>query len=480
MHAARVRRARGHARLVDDGPVPNPDPAWGPGVSRPHTAATGVLSGRAAGGRAVPQRVGPSRRRARHRLGARVLVEALTTAPALQTFDPGAQDIERQIHRVWSVYRENPRAHTRAAALSRKAGRNYPRHRAPLRVLVVEDDDNTRYALEHYFRHHGAMVTTAASGSDALDIVRQVTTDVIINDIVMPGMTGLDLIRAVRALPDQRERPTPAIAISAQALPSQRKEALEAGFDVFLVSPSTPAWSSLASARSATTRGRRRRPSSLLATTGLARGEAFLPQIETEGDPPAEAKLLVDGVKVNLDRPLGQTELRRNLLVAEPFRRCPRDLELSPRETTKITSTGRPCRDIAGMSGARDPTLTCPHILDMVDDEPKIHRPKHDTRDARPERRLEVVAIRFIRQQDYPGGGALGPQCADHPGSTSGRDVPAHENDIGSVCFTAARTSPPLLQGWSTTKSDSRANTATRPARPTGWPSARTRRIRGG
>jgi hypothetical protein len=47
-----------------------------------------------------------------------VVVEALTDAPALQTFDPGAQDIERQIRRVWSVYRENPAAHVRSAALS--------------------------------------------------------------------------------------------------------------------------------------------------------------------------------------------------------------------------------------------------------------------------------------------------------------------------------------------------------------------------
>jgi Putative Actinobacterial Holin-X, holin superfamily III len=47
-----------------------------------------------------------------------VVVEALTTAPALQTFDSGAQDIERQIRRVWSVYQENPVAHRRSAALS--------------------------------------------------------------------------------------------------------------------------------------------------------------------------------------------------------------------------------------------------------------------------------------------------------------------------------------------------------------------------
>jgi CheY-like chemotaxis protein len=119
-------------------------------------------------------------------------------------------------------------------------GETEQRQLMDVRVLVVEDDDGARYVLEHYFRHHGAMVTTAASGSDALDIVRQVTPDVIISDIAMPGMTGVDLIRAVRALPGQREGPTPAIALSAQTLPYQRKEALEAGFDVFLVKPIDP------------------------------------------------------------------------------------------------------------------------------------------------------------------------------------------------------------------------------------------------
>src|SRR4029453_10492317 len=47
-----------------------------------------------------------------------VVVEALTAPPALQTFAPRAQDIERQIRRVWSVYRENPRAHEHSSALS--------------------------------------------------------------------------------------------------------------------------------------------------------------------------------------------------------------------------------------------------------------------------------------------------------------------------------------------------------------------------
>jgi hypothetical protein len=47
-----------------------------------------------------------------------LVVEALTSAPALQTFDPRAQELERQIRRVWSVYRENPPAHEGAEALA--------------------------------------------------------------------------------------------------------------------------------------------------------------------------------------------------------------------------------------------------------------------------------------------------------------------------------------------------------------------------
>jgi hypothetical protein len=47
-----------------------------------------------------------------------VLVEALAAAPGLQTFDPAAQNIEKQIRRLWRVYRENPAAHRRSSALA--------------------------------------------------------------------------------------------------------------------------------------------------------------------------------------------------------------------------------------------------------------------------------------------------------------------------------------------------------------------------
>jgi uncharacterized membrane protein YqjE len=47
-----------------------------------------------------------------------MLVEALTATPGLQTFDPGAQDIEKQIRRVWQVYRQQPEAHRNSSALT--------------------------------------------------------------------------------------------------------------------------------------------------------------------------------------------------------------------------------------------------------------------------------------------------------------------------------------------------------------------------
>jgi CheY-like chemotaxis protein len=107
-------------------------------------------------------------------------------------------------------------------------------------VLLVEDNEDARDILESYLRHHGAMVTSAANGHDALAVLRQVTPHVIVSDLTMPGMTGLDLLRQVRELPGQRERKTPALAVTAHPSPHRRQEALDAGFDAFLVKPVDP------------------------------------------------------------------------------------------------------------------------------------------------------------------------------------------------------------------------------------------------
>lgn len=77
-----------------------------------------------------------------------------------------------------------------------------------LRVLIVEDDDNARAALATLLRDEGYVVDTAGDGRSALEHVECLPLDLIITDISMPGMNGLDLLRR---LPDD----IPVIAVTA-------------------------------------------------------------------------------------------------------------------------------------------------------------------------------------------------------------------------------------------------------------------------
>ena len=113
-------------------------------------------------------------------------------------------------------------------------------HLDGIHVLVIDDNEDARKVLESYLIYVGAKVTTARSGGEALAIVAQVQAHVIVSDVSMPGMTGIEFIRAVRKLPGQAERPTPAIAFTAFADRQSRSEALESGFNVYLVKPVDP------------------------------------------------------------------------------------------------------------------------------------------------------------------------------------------------------------------------------------------------
>ena len=109
-----------------------------------------------------------------------------------------------------------------------------------IHVLLVEDNEDALYIFQTYLGLYGAKVTTVSNGRDALAIVRQTIPHVIVSDITLPEMSGLEFIREVRALPGQRERRTPAIAVTAYPFHHQRHEALAAGFDAFLVKPVDP------------------------------------------------------------------------------------------------------------------------------------------------------------------------------------------------------------------------------------------------
>jgi CheY-like chemotaxis protein len=106
-------------------------------------------------------------------------------------------------------------------------------HGSPL-VLLVEDDEDTREMYSEFLIHSGLRVAEAPSGRRALERVREQRPDVVVTDIAMPGMDGLELSRRLRS--DAPTRDVPIIAVSGNA--SER--AREAGANVVLEKPCTP------------------------------------------------------------------------------------------------------------------------------------------------------------------------------------------------------------------------------------------------
>jgi signal transduction histidine kinase/CheY-like chemotaxis protein len=107
-------------------------------------------------------------------------------------------------------------------------------------VLVVDDDpaslDFVRSTLEQF----GAAVTTVSSAVEAREQYQQAPPDVLLSDLRMPGEDGIQLIRAVRELDRARGRHTPAVALTAMARGEDRRQALNAGYQMHVAKPVDP------------------------------------------------------------------------------------------------------------------------------------------------------------------------------------------------------------------------------------------------
>jgi CheY-like chemotaxis protein len=84
-------------------------------------------------------------------------------------------------------------------------------------------------------------VTVASTAHEALDEMRNSVPDVLLSDIGLPGMSGYELIRNVRAMPADKGGDVLAIAITAYAGEGDRAQALEAGFQRHIAKPVEPA-----------------------------------------------------------------------------------------------------------------------------------------------------------------------------------------------------------------------------------------------
>ncbi|HQU44841.1 MAG TPA: response regulator [Pirellulales bacterium] len=106
---------------------------------------------------------------------------------------------------------------------------------APMRVFVVDDDRDTTECMRLLIQHWGHDVHVANQGSTAIEQAPQLRPDVMLVDLGMPQVDGLTVARGVRQLPDLAT--TSLVALTGYADEGHRQQAIEAGFDEFLVKP---------------------------------------------------------------------------------------------------------------------------------------------------------------------------------------------------------------------------------------------------
>jgi CheY-like chemotaxis protein len=108
---------------------------------------------------------------------------------------------------------------------------------AHLKVLLVEDNDETREALSQVLISYGADLVAAESAEAALRELKRFSPDIIVSDIAMPKESGHSLMRKIRALGKGQGGETPAIALTAFAEPRDRDDAFASGFQEYLTKP---------------------------------------------------------------------------------------------------------------------------------------------------------------------------------------------------------------------------------------------------
>src|SRR5215472_15666427 len=111
---------------------------------------------------------------------------------------------------------------------------------AGIRILVVEDDDDTRELLKLLLESQGGAVMATATVPEALTAYDQSRPNVLVADIGMPDYNGYTLIGRVRARDRERGSIVPAIALTAFTTAIDRDTVLSAGFQVHMPKPFEP------------------------------------------------------------------------------------------------------------------------------------------------------------------------------------------------------------------------------------------------
>lgn len=104
-----------------------------------------------------------------------------------------------------------------------------------MRVLVVDDEPMVREVVTRYLERDGFDVTSASTGTEALTSVGESMPDLVVLDLMLPGVNGMEILSRLRAMGD-----VPVILLTARAEESDRVLGLELGADDYVVKPFSP------------------------------------------------------------------------------------------------------------------------------------------------------------------------------------------------------------------------------------------------
>ena len=102
-------------------------------------------------------------------------------------------------------------------------------------ILVVDDDEKCQRLACDVLAHHGYRLHRAGSGEEALEFASASHVDLVLLDIQLPGLDGIETFKALRAMDGWRQ--VPVIAMTASVMPAESSTLLTQGFDGFLAKP---------------------------------------------------------------------------------------------------------------------------------------------------------------------------------------------------------------------------------------------------
>ena len=112
-----------------------------------------------------------------------------------------------------------------------------PRAARPLRILLAEDNPVNQRLARLLLEKQGHGVAVAANGAEALEAVGREVFDLVLMDVQMPVMDGLECTRAIRERERGTARRLPVVAMTAHALRADRERCLESGMDGYVSKP---------------------------------------------------------------------------------------------------------------------------------------------------------------------------------------------------------------------------------------------------